>query len=97
MSFAGTAATSTPTPPGLTAAVMSQIRVLARDVWYTLQTTDMGVIGIVARTVAVQYGEPVHEVTRTIQQQVITSLRDSIGLQTVNVNVTADDVLTDDR
>jgi hypothetical protein len=41
VSFAGTAATSTPTPPGLTAAV--------------------------------------------------------IGLQTVNVNVTVDDVLTDDR
>ena len=29
-------------PPGLTAAVMSQIRVLARDVWYTLQSTILG-------------------------------------------------------
>ncbi len=148
-----TAAAPVSAPPGLTAAVMSQIRVLVRDVWYTLQTTDMGVIRIAARivaalgrdaaravpgvrvalgrsthsklaalaekatfahrhphaavgvlgrtavvdlAVAVEYGEPVHEVARTIQQQVIASLRDSIGLQTVNVNVTVDDVLTDD-
>jgi uncharacterized alkaline shock family protein YloU len=39
-------------PPGLTAAVMSQIRVLVRDVWYTLQTTDLGFIRIAARIVA---------------------------------------------
>ena len=148
-----TAAAAVPAPAGMTAAVMSQIRVLVRDVWYTLQTTDMGVIRIAARivaalardtarsvpgvrvalgrsthsqlaalaekatfahrhpqaavgvlgrtavvdlAVAVQYGEPVHEVARTIQQQVITSLRDSIGLQTVNVNVTVDDVITDE-
>lgn len=147
------AATPVPAPPGLAAAVMSQIRVLVRDVWYTLETTDMGVVRIAARivaalardaartvpgvrvafgrstrtkladlaekatfghrhphaavgvlgrtavvdlAVAVQYGEPVHDVARAIQQQVITSLRDNVGLQTVNVNVTVDDVLTGD-
>jgi uncharacterized alkaline shock family protein YloU len=141
-------------PPGLTAAVMSQIRVLVRDIWYTLQTTDLGVIRIAARivaalardaartvpgvrvalgrsthsklaalaeqatfkhrhphaavgvlgrtavvdlAVAVQYGNPVHEVARNIQQQVIISLRENIGLQTVTVNVNVDDVLTDDQ
>ena len=147
---AETAARPVPAPPGLTAAVMSQIRVLVRDVWYTLQTTDLGVIRIAARivatlardaarmvpgvrvvlgrsthsraaalaergtaqhhhphaavgvlgrtavvdlAVAVSYGEPVHEVARHIQRQVITTLRDEIGLQTVVVNVTVDDVL----
>jgi uncharacterized alkaline shock family protein YloU len=141
-------------PPGLTAAVMSQIRVLVRDIWYTLQTTDLGVIRIAARivaalardaartvpgvrvalgrsthsklaalaeeatfkhrhphaavgvlgrtavvdlAVAVQYGDPVHEVARNIQQQVITALRENVGLQTVHVNVNVDDVLTDDQ
>jgi uncharacterized alkaline shock family protein YloU len=49
---AETAATPVPAPPGLTAAVMSQIRVLIRDVWYTLQTTEDGVIRIAARIVA---------------------------------------------
>jgi uncharacterized alkaline shock family protein YloU len=49
---ADTAAHPVPAPPGLTAAVMSQIRVLVRDVWYTLQTTDLGVIRIAARIVA---------------------------------------------
>jgi uncharacterized alkaline shock family protein YloU len=47
-----TAATPVPVPPGLTAAVMSQIRTLVRDVWYTLQTTDLGAIRIAARIVA---------------------------------------------
>ena len=139
-------------PPGLAAAVMNQIRVLVRDVWYTLQTTDLGVIRIAARIVAalardsartvpgvrvalgrsthgriaalaeraslrhrhphaavgvlgrtaavdlaiaVAYGEPVHQVARDVQQHVIAALRDSIGLQTVTVNVTVDDILTD--
>jgi uncharacterized alkaline shock family protein YloU len=47
-----TAATPVPVPPGLTAAVMSQIRVLVRDVWYTLQTTELGAIRIAARIIA---------------------------------------------
>ena len=147
------AASHVPAPPGLTAAVMSQIRVLVRDVWYTLQTTDLGVIRIAARivaalardsartvpgvraalgrsthdkpaaiaeratrrhrhphaavgvlgqtavvdlAVAVTYGDPVHEVARDIQQHVLTTLRDIIGLKSVIVNVTVDDILTDD-
>jgi uncharacterized alkaline shock family protein YloU len=147
------AASHVPAPPGLTAVVMSQIRFLVRDVWYTLQTTDLGAIRIAARivaalardsartvpgvrvalgrsthdklaaiaeratrrhrhphaavgvlgrtavvdlAVAVTYGDPVHEVARDIQQHVITTLRDTIGLKTVTVNVTVDDILTDD-
>ena len=150
---AETAATPVPAPPGLTAAVMSQIRVLIRDVWYTLQTTEDGVIRIAARivaalardsarmvpgvrvafgrsthdklaaiaeratlrhrhphaavgvlgrtavvdlAVAVTYENPVRQVARDIQQHVIATLRDNIGLQTVTVNVTVDDILTDD-
>ena len=50
---ADTAARPVPVPRGLTEAIMSQIRVLVRDVWYTLQTTDLGVIRIAARIVAV--------------------------------------------
>jgi len=49
---AETAATPVPAPPGLTAAVMRQIRVLVRDVWYTLQTTELGTVRIAARIVA---------------------------------------------
>lgn len=137
-------------PPGLAAAVMNQIRVLVRDVWYTLQTTDLGVIRIAARivaalardsaravpgvrvalgrstpgtrlaeraslrhraphaavgvlgqtavvdlAVAVSYGDPVHQVARDVQHQVIATLRDTLGLRTVIVNVTVDDILTD--
>lgn len=142
-----------PAPPGLTAAVMSQIQVLVRDVWYTLQTTNLGVIRIAARivatmardtartvpgvrvalgrstqgrlaalaeratfghrhphaavgvlgrtavvdlAVAVSYGDPVHQVAKAIQQHVIAELRDNLGLETVVVNVTIDDVLTDE-
>jgi uncharacterized alkaline shock family protein YloU len=146
------AASPVPAPPGLTAAVMSQIRVLVRDVWYTLQTTNLGFIRIAARivaalardtarlvpgvrvalgrsthskpaaldeqatvshhhpraavgvlgrtavvdlAVAVTYGDPLPEVARDIQQRVIATLRDQIGLQTVVVNVTVDDIFTD--
>ncbi|MGD0933697.1 MAG: Asp23/Gls24 family envelope stress response protein [Streptosporangiaceae bacterium] len=58
----------------------------------------VGVLGrtaVVDLAVAVSYGEPVPEVARHIQRQVIATLRDEIGLQTVavNVNVTVDDVL----
>ena len=146
------AASPVPAPPGLAAAVMNQIRVLARDVWYTLQTTELGVIRIAARIVAalardsaravpgvrvalgrsthgsiaalaeraslrhrhphaavgvfgrtaavdlaiaVAYGEPAHQVARDVQQHVIATLRDTLGLRTVTVNVTVDDILTD--
>jgi uncharacterized alkaline shock family protein YloU len=142
-----------PAPPGLTAAVMSQIQALVRDVWYTLQTTDLGFIRIAARivatmardtartvpgvrvvlgrstqgrlaalaeratlghrhphaavgvlgrtavvdlAVAVSYGDPVHQVAKAIQQHVIAELRDNLGLETVVVNVTIDDVLSDE-
>lgn len=148
-----TAATSVPAPPGLTAAVMSQIRVMIRDVWYTLQTTELGAIRIAARivaalardsarlvpgvrvalgrsshgkmaalaeeatfrhrhphaavgvlgrtaivdlAVAVSYGDPVHEVARDIQRHVIRTLREDVGLKTVVVNVTVDDVIIDE-
>jgi uncharacterized alkaline shock family protein YloU len=127
--------------------------VLVRDVWYTLQATNLGFIRIAARivaalardtarlvpgvrvafgrsthskpaaltgqatvgrhhpraavgvlgrtavvdlAVAVTYGDPVHEVARDIQHRVIATLRDQIGLQTVVVNVTVDDIFTDD-
>jgi uncharacterized alkaline shock family protein YloU len=150
---ADTAAHPVPVPAGLTAAVMSQIRVLVRDIWYTLQTTELGAIRIAARivatlardsarmvpgvrvalgrstysqiaalaeratfqhrhphaavgvlgrtavvdlAVAVTYGDPVHEVARDIQQHVIATLRDHIGLKTVAVNVIVDDVLIDE-
>jgi uncharacterized alkaline shock family protein YloU len=142
-----------PAPPGLTAAVMSQIQSLVRDIWYTLETTDLGVIRIAARivatmardsarmvpgvrvalgrstqgrlaalaeratfghrhphaavgvlgrtavvdlAVAVSYGDPVHQVAKAIQQHVIAELRDTIGLKSVVVNVTIDDVLSDE-
>jgi uncharacterized alkaline shock family protein YloU len=49
---AETAAAPVQAPPGLTAAVMRQIRSLVRDVWYTLQTTERGTIRIAARIVA---------------------------------------------
>jgi uncharacterized alkaline shock family protein YloU len=146
------AASPVPAPPGLAAAVMNQIRVLVRDVWYTLQTTDLGVIRIAARivaalardsaravpgvrvalgrsthgsiaamaeraslrhrhphaavgvlgrtavvdlAVAVSYGDPIHQVARDVQQHVIATLHDTLGLRAVTVNVTVDDILTD--
>ena len=143
-----------PAPPGLAAAVMSQVRALVRDIWYTLETTERGTIQIAARivaalardcarmipgvrvalgrstqgdlaalaekatlghrhphaavgvlgrtavvdlAVAVTYDDPVHGVARDIQRQVITTLRDQVGLQSVKVNVTVDDILDDDE
>jgi uncharacterized alkaline shock family protein YloU len=131
---------------------MNQIRVLVRDVWYTLETTDLGVIRIAARIVAalardsaravpgvrvalgrsthgsiaamaeraslrhrhphaavgvlgrtavvdlavvVSYGDPIHQVARDVQQHVIATLHDTLGLRAVTVNVTVDDILTD--
>jgi uncharacterized alkaline shock family protein YloU len=132
---------------------MRQVRVLVRDVWYTLQTTELGTVRIAARivatlardsarlvpgvrvafgrsshgklaalaeqatlghrhphaavgvlgrtavidlAVAVTYGDSVHEVARDIQQHVIAALRHTLGLQTIVVNVTVDDVLDRD-
>jgi uncharacterized alkaline shock family protein YloU len=46
------AAAPVPAAPGLVAAVMSQIRTLVRDTWYTLHTTEFGAIRIAARVVA---------------------------------------------
>lgn len=46
------AASPVPAPPGLIAAVMSRVRTLVRDIWYTLETTDIGVVRIAARIVA---------------------------------------------
>ena len=148
------ASTPVPAPPGLTAAVMSHIRLLVQDIWYTLQTTDLGAIRVAARivaalardaarmvpgvrvalgrssqgrlatlaeratfghrhphaavgvlgrtavvdlAVAVSYGDPVHQVARDVQCHVIASLRDQLGLKTVTVNVTVDDILTDEQ
>ena len=59
----------------------------------------VGVLGgtaVVDLAVAVTRGNPFHEVAREIQQHVIANLHDHIGLQAVAVNVTVDDVLTDD-
>jgi uncharacterized alkaline shock family protein YloU len=39
-------------PPGLVAAVMSQVRRLVHDVWYTLEVTEAGVVRVAARVVA---------------------------------------------
>lgn len=146
------AAAAVPPPPGLIAAVMSQVRTLIRDVWYTLEITETGAVRVAARivaalardsarlipgvrvalgrstqtriaalaekatfghhhpnaavgvlgrtavvdlAVAVSYEHPVHEVARNIQRQVTATLRDQIGLQSVTVNVTVDDILDD--
>jgi uncharacterized alkaline shock family protein YloU len=148
------AAAPVPAPPGLAAAVMSQIRSHVRDIWYTLEITESGAIRIAARIVAalardcarmvpgvrvafgrstqgtipalaekatlghrhphaavgvlgrtavvdlaivVTYNDPAHQVARNIQRQVITTLRDQVGLQSVKVNVTVDDILGDDE
>ena len=147
------AATPVAAPPGLVAAVMSQIQTLARDIWYTLEVTETGAIRIAARivaalardsarmipgvqvalgrstqgrlaalaekatlghrhphaavgvlgrtavvdlAVAVSYDQPVHQIARTIQRHVITTLREQVGLQSITVNVTVDDILGDE-
>lgn len=56
-------------------------------------------VGVLGRTaaidlaIAVSYGRPVHDVAREVQQQVIRTLREAIGLESVTVNITVDDVL----
>jgi uncharacterized alkaline shock family protein YloU len=60
----------------------------------------VGVLGrtaVVDLAVAVTYNDPAHEVARDIQRQVIAALRDQVGLQSVKVNVTVDDILDDDE
>jgi uncharacterized alkaline shock family protein YloU len=55
----------------------------------------VGVLGrtaVVDLALAVTYGEPVHEVAREVQRRVIAELKENIGLQSVTVNVTVDDV-----
>jgi uncharacterized alkaline shock family protein YloU len=39
-------------PPGLVAAVMSQVRRLMHDIWYTLECTEIGTVRVAARIVA---------------------------------------------
>ena len=56
----------------------------------------VGVLGqtaVIDLALAVSYGEQVHEVAAEVQRRVIAELQQSIGLQTVTVNVTIDDVL----
>ncbi len=56
-------------------------------------------VGVLGRTaamelaVAVRYGDPIHEVAHQVQQRVIDQLRTTIGLESVTVNVTVDDVI----
>ena len=57
----------------------------------------LGRTAVVDLAVAVTYGDPVHEVARDIQRQVTAALRDQVGLRSVAVNVTIDDILGDDE
>ena len=139
--------------PALTASVMASVRILVKDVWYTLQISDYGALRVAARVVAtiardaarqipgvkvalgrstqsrisalvekatfghrhphaavgvlgrtavvdlslaVSYGDSIDQVAHDVQQHVIATLRDKIGLSSVKVNVTVDDILTDD-
>jgi uncharacterized alkaline shock family protein YloU len=59
----------------------------------------VGVLGrtaVVDLAVAVTYGDPIHQVARDIQRRVIATLRENLGLQTIAVNVTVEDILTGD-
>jgi len=51
-SVAELAAAPVSAPPGLVAAVMSQVRRLVHDIWYTLEINEIGVVRIAARIVA---------------------------------------------
>ncbi|MEO7262625.1 MAG: Asp23/Gls24 family envelope stress response protein [Jatrophihabitantaceae bacterium] len=56
----------------------------------------VGVLGrtaVVDLALAVSYGEPVHDVAREVQRRVIAELKENMGLQSVTVNVTVDDVV----
>lgn len=55
-------------------------------------------VGVLGRTavidlaLAVSYGEPVHEVAHEVRRRVIAELKENVGLQSVTVNVTVDDI-----
>lgn len=56
----------------------------------------VGVLGrtaVVDLALAVTYGDPVHEVGHQVQQVVIDELRRNVGLKSVTVNVTVDDII----
>jgi uncharacterized alkaline shock family protein YloU len=56
----------------------------------------VGVLGrtaVVHLALAVTYGDPVHDVAHEVQRRVMAELRDNIGLKSVTVNVTVDDVI----
>jgi uncharacterized alkaline shock family protein YloU len=60
----------------------------------------VGVLGrtaVVDLAVAVSYRDPVHEVARDIQRHATATLRDQVGIRSVAVNVTVDDILGDDE
>ncbi|MCW2540133.1 MAG: hypothetical protein JWN95_1858 [Frankiales bacterium] len=57
----------------------------------------VGVLGrtaVVDLALAVQYGDAVDDIAREVQRRVISELEDSVGLMSVTVNVTVDDILT---
>ena len=57
---------------------------------------EVGVLGrttVVDLAVAVTYGQQVHHVAQEIQRRVTAELQHNVGLQTITVNVTVDDVL----
>jgi uncharacterized alkaline shock family protein YloU len=56
----------------------------------------VGVFGrtaVVDLALVVTYGQPADDIARRVQRHVIAALRDRVGLHSVTVNVTVDDVL----
>lgn len=53
----------------------------------------MGRTAVIDLAVAVTYGEQVHHIAQEIQRRDKAELQNNIGLQTIAVNVTIDDVL----
>lgn len=59
-----------------------------------------GVLGrtaIVDVAVAVTYGQPIDEIAHRIQKQVISELRNNLGLERLAVNVSVDDIVASKR
>lgn len=136
-------------PADFTGRVMDRVHQLVKDVWYTANITDAGVVRVAARIVgrlardaarsvpgvhaalgrttqgkmvrlverathghlhphsavgvlgqtaaidlaiAVDYGDPVHELAEEVQRRVKQRLQEAITLQDITVNVTVDDV-----